>query len=236
MTRMMLISNSYMHGRGYLEHCAEAIQDFLQEVQLVTFVPYALKDWDAYAAIARSAFVTMGLQLVSVHEGAQTVGSIMRAEAFFVGGGNTFRLLEALQRRNMLGVIRQAVKDGSRYIGASAGANIAGPTIKTTNDMPIVSPRSFDALGLVPFQINPHYVDPDPGSTHMGETREARIREYHEVNDPPVLGLREKTFLRVEGEALHLKGEAGARLFRKGREPVEHRPGERLDFLLRGEE
>jgi dipeptidase E len=118
------------------------------------------------------------------------------------------------------------------YAGASAGANLACPTIKTTNDMPIVQPPSFDALGLVPFQINPHYLDPDPGSTHMGETRETRIREFHEENATPVVGLREGAMLRVEDGGVWLKGVAGARVFRRGQDPVEAQPGSRLDELM----
>jgi dipeptidase E len=144
------------------------------------------------------------------------------AEAVFVGGGNTWRLLKALYEMDLLALIRARVLEGSLlYAGASAGSNVAGPTIKTTNDMPIVETPSLQALGLVSFQINPHYLDPDPASKHMGETRETRLREFHEENDTPVVGLREGAILRVEGESIVLKGQAGARLFRRGQEPVE---------------
>ena len=154
------------------------------------------------------------------------------ADAVFVGGGNTFRLLDALYRTGLLQAIRSRVTDGMRYIGSSAGTNVATATIKTTNDMPIVMPPSFDALALVPFQINPHYLAPDPASTHMGETREERLMQFHEENDTPVLSLREGCMLRVEGEALELRGTTDARLFRAGRSPAEYAPPCDMSFLL----
>jgi dipeptidase E len=198
----------------------------------VLFVPYALKDRDAYAAKARTAFGEMGFGLDSLHESAEPHAAVEAAEAVFVGGGNTFRLLDALYRLDLLPDLRRRVAEGMPYSGASAGANLAGPTIRTTNDMPIVQPPSFDALGLVPFQINPHYLDPDPGSTHMGETRETRIREFHEENDTPVVGLREGAMLRVEGDSVELRGRAGARIFRRGEDPVEVAPVAEIGHLL----
>jgi dipeptidase E len=159
---------------------------------------------------------------------------VERADAIFCGGGNTFRLLKALYDLDVLGLIRERARSGLRYSGASAGANLAGPTIRTTNDMPIVEPPSFEALGLLGFQINPHYLDPDPRSTHMGETRETRLREFLEENDTPVVALREGALLRVEGERVVLQGRAGARIFRRGHEPVEAAPGGEIQALVEG--
>jgi dipeptidase E len=159
--------------------------------------------------------------------------AIANAAAVYVGGGNTFRLLHALQTKGWLEPLRARVLGGMPYLSASAGTNVATRSIQTTNDMPIVQPPSFAALGLVPFNVNPHYLDPDPASTHMGETREQRLREFHEMNDAPVVGLREGAWLEVEDDRCTLGGTRGARLFVKGREPVEHAPGDDLSFLLR---
>ncbi len=156
----------------------------------------------------------------------------MEAEAISVGGGNTFRLLSALVELDLVEPIRRRVAGGMPYIGTSAGSNVACQSIKTTNDMPIVYPPTFDGLALVPFNLNPHYLDPDPNSSHMGETRETRIREFHELNEEPVLGLREGAMLRVEGERAELRGLRGSRLFRRGQEAQEYQPGDDLSFLL----
>jgi dipeptidase E len=206
--------------------------DFLDGVTRVLFVPHALKDHDAYAAKVRAAFRTIGRELESLHEAPSPRGAVHGAQALFVGGGNTFRLLAALYALDLMGPIRERVGQGMLYMGASAGTNLAGPTIRTTNDMPIVEPPSLTALGLVPFQINPHYLEPEPGSRHMGETRAERLRQFHEENDTPVVGLREGAMLRVEGGRVVLKGAAGARIFRRGQDPVEVSPGAVLDGLL----
>ena len=230
--RLLLISNSTSHGSGYLEHCAEPFQARLEGVQRVLFVPFALFDRDRYAATARTRLAEMGFAVDSLHEVSNPRQAVADAEAFFVGGGNTFRLLDTLYRLDLIEAIRQRVSSGAPYIGTSAGSNIACTSIKTTNDMPILQPPSFDALNLVPFNINPHYLDPDPTSTHQGETREQRIREFHEENTPPVLALRESAMLHIEGHRVTLLGETGARLFERGKEPAEHQAGDRLDFLL----
>jgi dipeptidase E len=232
--RLLLLSNSTAHSGGYLDHCEEAIGSFLQPfVRRVLFVPYAAHNRDAYTATVRARFEAMKLKVDAVHSwpGGQ-VRAVEDAEAIFIGGGNTFRLIDALWRHELIEVIRARVEEGMPYIGSSAGSNVACPTIKTTNDMPIVQPRSFEALKLVPFNINPHYLDPTPNSTHMGETREQRIVEFHEENDRPVVALREGAWLRADGRTLALEGTSGARLFRKGQPAEEFPAGSRLDFLL----
>jgi dipeptidase E len=226
--RLLLISTSTVYGTSYLEHARSELLEVLGPRRRVAFIPYALRDHDAYAAKARAAFTEMGCTLRSVHEGPDPAVVIEESEAVFTGGGNTFRLLKAVRDRGLLDVLRRRVSEGMVYAGASAGSNLACPTIMTTNDMPIVALPSFEALGLVGFQINPHYVDPDPGSRHMGETRETRIREFHEENETPVVGLREGAMVRVEGGQAVLRGLAGARLFRRGQAPIELSPGDIL--------
>ena len=230
--RLLLISNSTLHGHGYLDHAADVLARFLNGRSRVLFVPWALKDHAGYAAKARDRFAGLGIALDSIHDAADPVRAAGLADAFFVGGGNTFRLLKALQDSGALEAIRRRVQAGVPYVGSSAGSNVAAPTIRTTNDMPIVQPASLDALVLVPFQINPHFLDPDPDSKHMGETREERLVQYLEENDRPVVGLREGAWLRVEGGHVDLEGTTGARVFRRGEVPVETRPGDRLDPLV----
>jgi dipeptidase E len=230
--RILLISNSTLYGRGYLDHVEEEIESFLGAAKTVLFVPFALYDRDAYAAQAGARFEAMGYTLESVHSIENPLPAIQQADAIFVGGGNTFRLLKALQDLNLLEPIRRKVKSGAAYIGSSAGSNVAGPTIKTTKDMPIVQPRSFDSLGLVPFQISPHYLDPNPNSTHMGETQEERILQFLEENETPVVGIREGAWLLIENGGVTLKGDAGARIFRRGHAPIEVRPGTEISKLV----
>jgi dipeptidase E len=232
--RLLLVSNSTLHGGGYLDHCAGAITSFLgSPVSRVLFVPYAVFDRAEYTERARARFETMGFALDSVGDAREgAAAAVEKAEALFIGGGNTFRLLDALWRNALIEPIRRRVLAGMPYIGSSAGSNVACPSIKTTNDMPIVQPPSFEALDLVPFNINPHYQDPIPGSTHMGETREERIAEFHEENAPPVVGLREGAWLVVNGVTVALQGSSGARLFRRGQPPMEYPSGSRLDFLF----
>ena len=222
--RLLLVSTSTVFGTRYLEHAFAELREVLEGVGRVLFIPHALRDHAGYAATARAAFQEIGFGLDSLHEAKDPRQAVLDAEAIFCGGGNTFRLLDRLVRLDVLDAIRSRAVEGMPYTGASAGSNLACPTIMTTNDMPIVEPPSLDALGLVSFQINPHYLDPVAGSMHMGETRETRIREFHEENDVPVVGLREGAILRVEGDAVELKGRAGARIFRRGREPVELTP------------
>ena len=233
-SRILLISNSTVHGRGYLDHVQEQIKTFLGDAKTILFFPFALFDRDDYAAKAKARFAAMGYPLESAHTAGNPQKAIDRADAIFIGGGNTFRLLKALQDLELLEPIRRKVKSGAPYIGSSAGSNVAGPTIKTTKDMPIVQPRSFDSLGLVPFQISPHYLDPDPNSTHMGETQEERILQFLEENETPVVGIREGAWLLIENGAVTLKGKTGARIFHRGQAPVEVTPGTEISKLVGG--
>ena len=232
MRNLLLLSNSTNHGQGYLGHAMHEVRVLLGAARRLVFVPFALHDRAAYVAKARARFATEGIEVDELTANAVGRRLLGSAEAVFVGGGNTFRLLKTLQESELLEPLRRRVRDGVPYLGASAGINVVCPTIKTTNDMPIVQPPRFEALGIVPFQINPHYLDPDPGSRHMGETREDRIREFHEENDVPVVGLREGAWLRIEGTGGRVGGAASARVFRRGRAPEELAPGASLEALL----
>ncbi len=231
MKRLLLLSNSTNFGAGYLDHAIAEIRGLFEGVARIAFVPFALHDQAAYTLKARARLEAEGFgvdQVTPDAHGRELIGS---AAAVFVGGGNSFRLLDRLQRSGIQVVLRARCLAGLPYLGASAGTNIAAPTIKTTNDMPIVQPPSFEALGLVPFQINPHYIDADPASTHMGETRYDRLREYLEDNEAPVLAMREGAWLRVAGEAVTLGGTNGGKLFRRGRPPEQVVAGTRIDQL-----
>jgi len=233
--KLLLISTSTVHGSGYLEYCAAAIQSFLDEYRSVLFIPYARPSGISHADYtnkARERFETIGLDLTGIHEAPNAEAAVRSAEALFIGGGNTFLLLRELYRSGLMNEIRNRVRTGMPYLGTSAGSNVAGLTIGTTNDMPIVYPPSFDALGLVPFNINPHYLDPDPNSTHMGETRETRIREFQVLHDQPVVALREGAMLHVTDSSVQLQGSNGARLFLSHDEPAEFAPGDEMGFLL----
>jgi dipeptidase E len=211
---------------------------FFGEVARVLFVPYALRDHDGYLRAVTEKGLHAGYALDGIHHHPDPQAAVRAAPALFVGGGNTFRLLRDLYRLGLLDVIRERVRDGMPYLGISAGTNVACPTIQTTNDMPITWPPSPEALGLVPFQVNPHYFTgathvkrEDGYQEHYGETRDDRIREFHEMNDAPVIGLWEGGLLRVEGGQVLLSG-AAARVFRKGQEPVDVGPGAHLQDLL----
>ena len=236
--RLLLLSNSRNYGQGYLEHAAPTIKDFLGSAKRVLFIPFAgvRASYDDYAALVRSRFESMGYFLDSIHEIDDQREAALRAEAIAVGGGNTFHLLRTLYERNLIDAIRESALGGVPYIGWSAGSNVTCPTIRTTNDMPIVESPSLTSFGLVSFQINPHYTDFHPPA-HQGETREERILEFIEVNPRVrVVGLREGSMLRVEGGEISLLGEKSARIFVKGEEPKEYDPGDSLQFLLDGTE
>lgn len=230
--RLLLISNSTLHGSGYMDHAENEIRDFVGGRTAVIFVPYAVHDRRAYTVKAQERFHEMGLLLTSVHDVSNMPRAVDEADVIFVGGGNTFRLLKALHDHDLLAPIRRRVAAGVPYIGSSAGSIVACPTLKTTKDMPVVQPPSFEALGLLPFQISPHYLDPDPSSTHMGETQEERIMQFLEENEETVIGLREGSMLRIEEGAVVLKGANTARIFRRGEKAVEAAPGSNLCPLL----
>ena len=234
LANLLLISNSTVFGRGYLDHVAGEVVSTLGKVRNVLFFPYALHDMDSYAAKAGQGFKALGYELTSIHAVAPSRrrDAVESAESLFIGGGNTFRLLTALYRDDLLDPIRAKVAAGTPFIGSSAGSIVAGPTIKTTKDMPILQPPSFDSLGIFPYQISPHYLDPDPNSKHMGETQEERILQFLEENTKPVIGLREGSFVRQTGGTAVLKGPHTARVFRRNIPPVEVDPGTDLIKLL----
>jgi dipeptidase E len=233
--RLLLLSNSKNYGGEYLAHAEDAIKAFLgPDVREVLFVPFAgvRISFDAYTAAVRERFAGLGYDIRSVHEAADAAAAVEEAQAIAVGGGNTFHLLATLYDRQLLEPIRSRVHAGIPYLGWSAGSNVTCPTIKTTNDMPIAEPSSFEALGFVPFQINPHYTD-TPVPQHGGETRAERLLEFVEANPTiPVIGLREGSILRLEGATLSLLGDKPARVFAQGRDPVETRDDHTLRRLL----
>ncbi|HET9228428.1 MAG TPA: dipeptidase PepE [Thermoanaerobaculia bacterium] len=230
--RLLLISKSINHGHGYLDHVLSEIYDFLGSVRTLVFVPFAQKDLKAYGGRAAARMKDIGVEATTLTADEAGRELLRSCEAVFTGGGNTFRLLKILQDAGLLPILRERARAGMPYLGSSAGTNLACPTIRTTNDMPIVQPASFDAMGLIPFQINPHYIDPDPGSTHMGETREQRLKEFHEENSVPVVGLREGAWIRVEEGTAILRGANGARVFRQGQPAEERAAGGDVSDLL----
>lgn len=234
--RLLLLSNSKNYNQGYLEHAGGAIKDLLgDDVKTVLFIPFAgvTFTFDEYAARVRERFSEFGYRITSIHETADPKAAVTRAEAIAIGGGNSFQLLRSLYEAELLAPVRERVEQGVPYVGWSAGSNVACPTIKTTNDMPIVEPPSLKAIGLVPFQINPHYTDGQIAN-HQGETREQRLLEFIEVNPGTyAVGLREGSSLRVTGARLELLGGKSARVFINGEPPRECHPQDSLEFLLR---
>lgn len=210
---LLLLSNSTDFGRTMFAHAADAFAE-VAAGDVVTFVPFALADWDDYADRVTAAFASFGVEVESAHRAADPAAAILSADVVMMGGGNSFRLLDSLAGLGVLDGLAERVRAGAtRYLGASAGTNVACPSIRTTNDMPICLPPSFDALGLLPFQINLHYVDTDPESTFMGESRDERIAEFLEENDCPVLALYEGSWLRVAGKRAEVTGRS--RLFQR---------------------
>lgn len=234
MKNMIIASTSTIFGSGYLEYILEVLQSHFSAVKTVLFVPYARPggiSHDEYTEKAKMAFSKINIDVVGIHTQKHPIEAIKEAEAIFVGGGNTFVLVSQLYKVGALQPIIEAVNNGTPYLGTSAGSNICGLTMNTTNDMPIVYPPSFKTLGLVPFNINPHYEDPNQDSTHMGETRETRIKEFMSYNTQPVVGLREGSWLEVKGEDIILKGSLTARIFKHNLEPYELATESKLNAL-----
>ncbi|UZH55884.1 dipeptidase PepE [Salinimicrobium tongyeongense] len=234
MKNLVLASTSTLHGQEYLEYLLPLIKSHFRDCSKILFIPYARPggiSHEDYTATAGKAFEKAGLQVHGIHEFDSPHEAVKQADGFFTGGGNTFLLVQQLYRNDLLPALKEAINKGVAYLGTSAGTNIAGLSMKTTNDMPIVYPPSFNTLGIVPFNINPHYLDPDPASTHKGETRETRIREFHSHNPQPVVGLREGSWLEVKGKNIKLKGDLTARIFEAGKEAFEVEPETLLNDL-----
>ncbi len=230
---MIIASTSTVFGGEYLEYLKPRLQTFLSGVKQLIFIPYARPggiSWDDYTARASVYFNTLGIEVKGIHEFEDRSQAILQAEAIFTGGGNTFLLVHDLYRYRIMQVLREAIFTGVPYLGSSAGSNITGLTMQTTNDMPVIYPPSFKTLGAVPFNINPHYLDPEPGSKHMGETRETRIGEFQVLNDIPVVGLREGSWLEVNDDDITLGGTLSARIFLKDRQPYELEAGSHLEL------
>ena len=232
MPELMLMSNSFSPGQGALEHAMDALARLFAGARQVLFVPYASSDPDGYTEAMQAALGSMGIHIVGAHRAADPLAALVQADAVFVGGGNAFRLLRAVQRNGLLSAIVPIVRAGLPYLGVSAGANLACPTIRTTNDMPVVQPASLAALGLIPFQVNPHYPAADANDDLLRQVRDRRLGEFLEENDVPVLGLCEGSWLRVSGAGAALGGTAGGRVFARGQSPRDVQPGDNLTGLL----
>jgi dipeptidase E len=222
----------FLHAGGDGTSARPAVIEHLRGAKRAVMIPYAQSDHDRATARFSEWLTPHGVEITGVHTAADPAGMIADADAVFVTGGNSFRLVDALHRLGLIAPVRAAIERGIPYWGASAGANVACPTIRTTNDMPIVQPPSFAAFNLVPFQINPHYIDPPPPEQRVGETREERLQEFLEENDVVVVALREQSWLEIDGPSMHLRGTGGAVLFRRGAEPGQVIGGADLSSLL----
>lgn len=234
MRHIIIASTSTTHGSGYLEYLLKDLELFFKNTEEILFIPYARPSGlshDDYTQIVKIAFSKINKTVKGIHEYENPIDALKKAKGIFVGGGNTFVLTYQLYKNNLITSLQSAVNNGTPYLGTSAGSNICGLTIKTTNDMPIVYPPSFNALALVPFNINPHYLDPDTNSKHMGETREMRIKEFHNFNTQPVIGLREGSWLHVQNDSIILKGTLTARIFEYNQIPYEVKPSTELNIL-----
>lgn len=234
MKNLLIASTSTLHGSDYLAYLMPEIESHFTNCDEIIFIPYARPggmSHDDYTARVKTAFSKINKSVKGLHEFEHPVAAIENAEGVFTGGGNTFLLVKQLHENNVMKSLQDAINKGIPYLGSSAGSNITGISMQTTNDMPIVYPPSFETLGAIPFNLNPHYLDPDLKSNHMGETRETRIKEFHAFNSLPVLGLREGSWLDVKGEKIILKGNLTARLFLNNEEPKEIEPFTDLSFL-----
>ena len=235
MKKVLIASTSTVHGKAYLEYILPELASFFKGVQEILFIPYARPSGLThleYTEKAKEAFEKINIEVRGIHEFDNPIDAVNQAKGIFTGGGNTFLLVKELYNQRIISVVKNVVENGTPYFGTSAGSNITGLTMMNTNDMPIVYPPSFNTFGFINFNINPHYLDPDPTSKHMGETRETRIKEYHNFNDTPVLGLREGSWLKVEGNKVVLKGDLNARLFQKGKAAQELPPNSDVSFLM----
>ena len=224
MKNLIVASTSTIHGGTYLSYLFPEIAQLFSETEEVLFIPYARPSGishNKYTEIAQEAFSKIGKKVIGIHSLENPVEAVNNAKGIFIGGGNTFVLVSELYRKNTLEVLRKVIFDGLPYLGTSAGSNICGITMNTTNDMPIIYPPSFKTLGIIPFNINPHYLDPDPTSKHMGETRETRINEFHTQSTIPVIGIREGSWLQVKNDTILLKGTHSARIFEQNKKPYE---------------
>jgi len=233
MKNLIIASTSTVYGSGFLEYLFPILKSHFKSANEILFIPFARPggiSHDEYTKKVQNAFSTIGKKVFGLHEFDNPIEAITLAQGVFTGGGNTFLLVKKLYELNLITPLQDAIKKGTPYLGTSAGSNICGLTMKTTNDMPIVYPSSFNTLALVPFNINPHYLDPDPDSTHMGETRETRIKEFHKFNTQPVIGLREGSYLDVKEADIILKGPHSARIFEHNKSPYEIEPESDLSF------
>ncbi|OAB28001.1 dipeptidase E [Flavobacterium fryxellicola] len=234
MKNILIASTSTLANEGFLDYLLPELQLHFKNCATILFIPYARPggiSHEEYTNSVALAFAKINKKVTGIHEFEDAAQAIKRAEGIFTGGGNTFVLVSQLHKNNVMGILSQVIKDGTPYLGTSAGSNICGLTMQTTNDMPIVYPPSFQTLGVVPFNLNPHYLDPDTNSKHMGETRETRINEFHAFNSVPVIGLREGSWLDVKGDKITLKGNLTARLFRQNQTPEELESGTDLSFI-----
>lgn len=234
MKNLIIASTSTLHAGGYLEYLLPELLVHFKNVKTLLFIPYARPSGishEEYTSKVSEAFAKINITVKGIHEFESLTEAIKNAEAIFTGGGNTFLLVSQLYRYNLMTLLTETLKNGTPYLGTSAGSNITGLTMQTTNDMPIIYPPSFQTLGMIPFNLNPHYLDPDLNSKHMGETRETRIKEFHQFNSLPVLGLREGSWLDVKGDKITLKGDLSARLFKQNQNPEELETGSDLSFL-----
>ena len=234
MKNIIIASTSTVHGSGYLAYILDELSSFYKDTEEILFIPYARPGGithDTYTDVARKAFETIGKRVRGIHEFENPVAAITAAKGIFTGGGNTFLLVSQLYRHEVMQPLREAIFNGTPYLGTSAGSNICGLTMQTTNDMPIIYPPSFKTLGVIPFNINPHYLDPIEGDTHMGETRETRIKEFHKFNTLPVVGIREGSWIRVKGNQVTLEGPYSARIFEQDKIPYELPIGSEITFL-----
>lgn len=232
MKNLIVASTSTVYGREYLDYLVDEMADLFKDTDEIIFIPYARPggmSHDDYTAKAAQAFKKIGKNLIGLHTFKDPTATLKKAKGVFTGGGNTFVLVNALYNLKLMQPLREAIYSGLPYLGTSAGSNICGVSMQTTNDMPIIYPPSFKTLGVIPFNLNPHYLDPDPDSQHMGETRETRIAEFHTQNTIPVVGLREGSWLRVKNEEIKLKGHLTARIFKQGNQPYEVENGTLLN-------